>query len=161
MPAADDGCSAGGAGGFALRKHFRNNLLLAAEVFEKLDRPADALLYLAEPLRMDPDDPKTDMRPTTHAIGHALRGRMLASQGKKVEAEAAFEEAIEVSHRTGLRLFEMFALRDLKKHVLDGDGRGESGVRRLKAVLQEMHGPVEELTKLLGDGLDAEEILRS
>jgi hypothetical protein len=24
-----------------------------------------------------------------------------------------------------------------------------------------MHGPVEELTKLLGDGLDAEEILRS
>ena len=63
--------------------------------------------------------------------------------------------------RTGLRLLEMFALRDLKKHVLDSDGRGEEGVRRLKAVLREMHGPPAELTKLLGEGLDAEEILRS
>ena len=55
----------------------------------------------------------------------------------------------------------MFALRDLKKHVLDGDGRGEEGIRRLKAVLREMKGPPSELTKLLGDGMDAEEIMRS
>ena len=112
-------------------------------------------------LRLRESDPTTDMRPITHAQGHALRGRMLAAQGKKQAAEAAFEEAIEVSHRTGLRLLEMFALRDLKKHVLDGDGRGEEGTRRLKAVLSEMEGPPAELTKLLGEGLDAEAILRS
>ena len=58
-------------------------------------------------------------------------------------------------------LFEMFALRDLKKYILDADGRGDEGTRRLKAVLQKMKGPPAELTKLLGDGLDAEEILRS
>eukprot|EP01045_Picozoa_sp_COSAG04_P008953 COSAG04_NODE_507_length_13313_cov_2.729302_13_plen_87_part_00 len=86
---------------------------------------------------------------------------MLAAQGKKAEAEAAFEEAIEVSHRTGLRLLEMFALRDLKKHVLDADGRGDEGIRRLKAVLSEMKGPASELTKLLGEGLDADAIVRS
>ena len=66
-----------------------------------------------------------------------------------------------MSHRTGLRLYEMLALRDLKKCVLDGDGRGQEGVRRLKAVLKGMKGPQAELTKLLGEGLDAEEILRS
>ncbi len=101
------------------------------------------------------------MRPPTRALGHCLRGRVLAAQGKKEAAEAAFEEAIEISHRTGLRLLEMFALRDLKKHVLDGDGRGEEGIRRLKAVLREMKGPPAELTKLLGEGLDAEAMLRS
>ena len=46
-------------------------------------------------------------------------------------------------------------------YILDADGRGDEGTRRLKAVLQKMKGPPAELTKLLGDGLDAEEILRS
>ena len=59
------------------------------------------------------------------------------------------------------QVLEMFARRDLKKHVLDADGRGEEGIRRLKAVLSEMKGPPAELTKLLGEGLDAEAILRS
>ena len=77
------------------------------------------------------------------------------------EAEAACEEAVAVSQKHGMRLLEMFALRDLKKCVLDGDGRGEEGVRRLKAVLREMKGPPAELTKLLGEGLDAEALLRS
>jgi len=45
--------------------------------------------------------------------------------------------------------------------VLDGDGRGEDGVQRLKAVLKEMKGPAAELTKLLGGGLDAAEVLCS
>ena len=84
---------------------------------------------------------------------------MLAAQGKKAEAEAAFEEAVEVSHRTGLRLLEMFALRDLKKHILDADGRGEQGIQRLKVLLAAMKGPAAELTKLLGEGLDAKAIL--
>ena len=57
---------------------------------------------------------------------------MLAAQGKKAQAEAAFEEAVEVSHRTGLRLLEIFALRDLKKHIFAADGRGEQGIQRLK-----------------------------
>ena len=66
-----------------------------------------------------------------------------------------------MSHRTGLRLYEMLALRDLKKHILDADGRGDDGMQRLKVVLAEMKGPPAELTKLLGAGFDAEEILRS
>lgn len=107
------------------------------------------------------NDPTIDLRPTTAAQGQSLRGRMLAATGKKVEAEAAFEEAIEVSHRTGLRLFEMLALRDLKKCILDADGRGDEGMRRLKDVLKDMQSPPAELTKLLGGGLDAEAILRS
>ena len=134
---------------------------MTLKVCEKLQRPEDSLLYLAKALRTDHDDPSTDQRPTTSARGKALQGRMLATQGKKDEAEAAFEEAIEVSQRTGLRLLEMFAVRDLKKHILDADGRGEEGSKRLKAVLKGMKGPPAELTKLLGGGLDAEVIMRS
>jgi tetratricopeptide (TPR) repeat protein len=148
-------------GVYHYRQFFNNLLLLAAEVCEKLQRPEDSLLYLAKVLRTDHDDPSTDQRPTTSARGKALQGRMLATQGKKDEAEAAFEEAIEVSQRTGLRLLEMFAVRDLKKHILDADGRGEEGSKRLKAVLKDMKGPPAELTKLLGGGLDAEVIMRS
>lgn len=66
-----------------------------------------------------------------------------------------------MSHRTGLRLLEMFALRDLKKCILDGDGRGEEGTKRLTEVLKEMKGPAAELTALLGGRLDAGSILRS
>ena len=86
---------------------------------------------------------------------------MLASLGKKEQAEAALEEAVAISSKHGLWLFEMFALRDLKKCILDADGRGDEGTRRLKGVLQKMKGPPAELTTLLGGGLDAEAILRS
>ena len=56
----------------------------------------------------------------------------------------------------------MLALKDLKAHVLDTDGRSDEGVQRLKAVLKEMKGPASELTKLLGEeGLDADTIMRS
>jgi hypothetical protein len=130
-------------------------------VCEKVERPADALAFLAKALRTADNDYTTDRRPTTHSEGHALRGRMLAAQGKKAEAEAAFEQAIDIAHRTGLRLFEMLALRDLKKHILDRDGRKAEGVQRLKGSLKGMKGPAAELTKLLGEGLDAEAILRS
>ena len=54
------------------------------------------------------------------------------------------------------------ALSDLTRLILDSDGRHDDGVRRLKAVLAEMPaGPMVELSKLMGDGLDAEDILRS
>jgi tetratricopeptide (TPR) repeat protein len=142
------------------RAGVRNLLLLAAEVCEKLERPDDALLYVAKALNNDPKDPYSDRRPTTQALGHSLRGRVLASQGKAAEAEAAFEEAVQAAHSKEMWLFEMLALRDLKVHVLDKDGRGEEGLRRLKVVLKEMKGAPAELTKLLGGGLDAEEILR-
>ena len=135
--------------------------LLAAQVCEKLERPDDALLHLQKAMRVDEKDIRTDMRPTTHAEGHSLRGRVLAARGKPAEAEAAFEEAVAMAHKHGLRLLEMLALRDLKRCVLDKDGRGAEGIPRLKAVLQDMKGPPTELTKLLGEGLDAEEILRS
>lgn len=143
------------------RQGFCNLLLLAAQVFEKIDQHEDALNYLEKALQVDPSDPFTDRRPTTHAQGNALRGRILVALGKRQEAEAAFEMAVEVAHQTGLRLYELLALRDLKTLILDTDGRGEDGTRRIKAVLQEMKGPPAELTKLLGHGLDAEEILRA
>ena len=108
-----------------------------------------------------PASKERDLRPTTHSRAHALRGRMLAKLGKTDEAEAEFEKAVEIAHRTGIRLYEMFALRDLKACILDADGRGDEGTRRLKDVLKDMKGPPAELTKLLGGGLDAEAILRS
>jgi hypothetical protein len=126
------------------------------------------LLYTENILRYDPSDEQMnvrlrndDMRPTTHARANALRGRALAALGKTELAEAAFEEAVAVSSKHGLWLLEMQALGDLKTCVLDQDGRGDEGTRRLKGVLQKMVGPPAELTKLLGGGLDAEAILRS
>ena len=68
-----------------------------------------------------------DLRPTTHSRANALRGRMLAALGRKQEAEAAFEKAAEIAHRTGMLLYEMLALRDLIKCVLADDGRSEEG----------------------------------
>jgi tetratricopeptide (TPR) repeat protein len=136
------------------REGFCGLLLLAAEVCEQIGKPAEALAYIAPALRGD-----SDLRPTTHAQGHALRGRVLASMGTLDEAEAAFEQAVGISHRTGLRLYEIFSLRDLTTHVLDKRGQRAEGARRLKAVLAEMKGPPAELTRLLGGGLDAEQIL--
>ena len=136
-------------------------MLLAAQVCEKLEQYDDALLYLEKALRVDPNDLTTDMRPTTQAEGLAVRGRVLAAQGKAEQAEAAFEAAVAVSHKHGLRLLEMFALRDCKRTVLDKAGRADEGIRKLKTVMCEMKGPTAELTKLLGGGLDADEILRS
>ena len=45
------------------------------------------------------------------------------------------------TYHAGLRLYEVLALRDLKKCILDSDGRGDEGTRRLKAVPKEMKGP--------------------
>ena len=95
------------------------------------------------------------------APANALHGRALAKLGRLQEAEAAFEEAAAVAHRHGIWLMEMQALGDLKVCILDKDGRSAQGTSRLKEVLQRMKGPPAELTKLLADGLDAEEILRS
>ena len=148
------------------RTWFASPLLLVAEVCERLEEYSDVLLYVTKVLSYEPSESDNreradDMRPTTHGRANALHGRALAALGRMEEAEAAFEAAVAVSHRHGLWLLEMQALGDLKLHVLDKDRRGDEGTRRLKAVLQRMKGPAAELTKLLGEGLDAEEILRS
>jgi hypothetical protein len=138
--------------------------LMAAQVCEQLEQFDDSLKYAAAALTFVTDDnpsASADMRPTTFAQAHALRGRVFAGQGAHEDAERSFAAAIHCAKSHGLRLYEMLAVRDLKRLVLDGDGREEEGTKQLKAVLQEMHGPAEELTKLLGDGFDAEEILRS
>ncbi len=146
------------------REGFGSVLLLAAEVCEKIGNPAQALTYITRTLRSSSSsngDSGCDLRPTVHTQGHALHGRVLASMDRLDEAEAAFEEAVDIAHRTGLRLYEMFAIRDLKVHVLDKRGRSAEGMRRLKCVLAEMIGPPTQLTRLLGEGLDAEQILAS
>merc|ERR1712167_382360 len=85
-----------------------------------------------------------DCRPTTHARACALYGRMLTALDRGDEAEAAFEEAIQVSQKHGLWLLEMRALSDFKLCVLDKDGRGAEGARRLKQAMQKMKGPPAE-----------------
>ena len=136
--------------------------LLAAQVCEQLEQLDDALQYAAVALRFVTDPiAAADMRPTTHVQAYALQGRVMASKGAMEDAERAFTSAISCAHSHGLRLLEMFALRDLKKCVLDDDGRGEDGARRLRSVLKEMKAPAEDLTRLLGDGLDAAVILAS
>jgi hypothetical protein len=144
------------------RNGFKSLPLMAALVCEKLEQHDDALAYAAVALRYTTEpSASTDMRPTTLSQAHALRGRILASKGAKEEAERSFSAAIDCAHTNGLRLLEMYAIRDLKKCVLDSDERSSEGIQRLKAVLTEMEGPPAELTKLLGGGLDAEAILKS
>ena len=144
------------------RLGFKSLPLMAALVCEKLEQHDDALAYAAVALRHTTEpSASTDMRPTTLSQAHALRGRILASKGAKEEAERSFSAAIDCAHTNGLRLLEMYAIRDLKKCVLDSDERSSEGIQRLKAVLTEMEGPPAELTKLLGGGLDAEAILKS
>ena len=79
--------------------------------------------------------------------------------GNMDEAGVAFEASAATAASRGYWLLEALALCDLKKHILDADGRGDEGTQRLRTVLQKMKGPPAELTKLLGEGLDAEEIL--
>jgi hypothetical protein len=65
---------------------------------------------------------------------HFGRARTLAAEGKLVDAEAAFEDGLRVANREGLRLLELLGLRDLKKHVLDGQRRGGEAEERLAQV---------------------------
>ena len=95
-----------------LRIMFTNVMLLAAQVCEKLEQHSDALLYVVKALRYDPDGPTDfrlrtdDSRPSTHGQANALHGRVLATLGRTVEAEAAFEEAVSVSCKHELWLLE-------------------------------------------------------
>ena len=85
----------------------------------------------------------------SEAQGHVLSGRLHAAQGHRAEAEAAFEAAADVSRRTDQGLSELFALRDLKRLVLDGDGRGDEGERRLGEAMSRWDARWEEHTRVL------------
>ena len=92
--------------------------LLAAEACEtRLERPEEALAYAD--LALSGDTPsRRDLRPTTVIQAQTLRGRVLAQQGRRVEAEAAFESDVEAARRHGLPLLELLAECDLRRTVL-------------------------------------------
>ena len=71
------------------------------------------------------------------------------------------EEAVEYSHSMGLWHFEILALRDLEACARQRRPRRGGHPPAAEGVLKEMKGPPTELTKLLGESLDAEAILRS
>ena len=84
--------------------------------FSEVELPEGAADAVKEEAQQQPIfeteiDPSIDTRPTTITQGQALRGRALAAQGQTVEAEVAFEEAARVAHSSGLRLYELFAVR--------------------------------------------------
>ena len=75
---------------------------------------------------------------------------------------------MQVAQKAGLRLFEMFALRDLYvllsvpsvfQKVVNKEKAAE-GLRRLRWVLRAFLATPDEISRLLGPGLDADEILR-
>lgn len=73
------------------------------------------------------------------SLAHACRGRVLASmQGKMEAAEEAFEAAQEVAEAGQNHLLTATALRDLRKHVLDGAGRGDEGKERLEEAVSRL-----------------------
>ena len=61
------------------------------------------------------------------------------------EAEAAFEDAIEVANSYGGCFFSALAMRDLNKHVLGGTTRSEEGTDRLEAMAAELACNVEDI----------------
>jgi hypothetical protein len=95
--------------------------------------------------------------PVSRVLLQSVQGRALAALGRNAEAGIALEAAATEACRFGLRLYEAFALRDLKL-ILDQIGHGDHGSRRLGAVLRLMKGPADSLTPLL-KGLQADELM--
>jgi hypothetical protein len=111
--------------------------LLAAEVCEaKLEAPAEALAFADLALSRDTRGP--DVRPTTLIQAETLRARVLATQGRPREATAAFEAALELARRHGLRLLELRALLDHRRTILRPAGRAAEAAAPLPMLLQEM-----------------------
>jgi hypothetical protein len=95
---------------------------------------------------------------TDQILAGSRQGRHLSALGRNADAALAFEAAADEARRFGWRLYEAFALRDLKLCVLDPQGHGEHGSQRLGAVLRLLKGPAEKLTPMLR-GLDAAELM--
>jgi hypothetical protein len=134
-----------------------NTFLSCAYVCEKFGRSEQALNYASAGLV-----PDLAMGGTTLGVSRVLllsvQARALASLGRKDEAGLVFMQAADEAHRSGLYLYEAFALRDLKVCVLEASGHGDHGSRLLGAALRLLTGPAEMLTPLL-DGVDAAEMM--
>ena len=127
--------------------------LAVAAVCEKYQEYERALPYLDAALSTDLTRAGNHL-PISRVQHSLLKGRVLAALGRKAEAAETLERTAEEAHRYGIRMCEVFALRDLKLGVLDDLGHGEHASRRLGAVLRLLKGPAEKLTELL-KGLDA------
>jgi len=136
---------------------FHDLFLSVAMVHEKLERPAEAITF-ADGCFGPKERGGTELQ-YSHVVAHLIRGRSLAVLGRVAEAGIALEAAADTSQRLGLRLFEAFALRDLKLSVMDAAGHGEQASRRLGAALRQWPAtsPLDALTPFL-KGLDAVEL---
>eukprot|EP01047_Picozoa_sp_COSAG01_P054134 COSAG01_NODE_5878_length_3973_cov_1.477284_2_plen_367_part_00 len=140
---------------------FLNNpFALAAEVLEKYGQHEQALIY-AEVAATNTDVAQGGCNlPQIHTRGYAVKGRILAVQGKLEEAEAALESAASIAAEVGLFLQGVLAVRDLKLHVLDQTERGTEGTARLKAAIVRLLGEtpdskqLAELAHALGPKID-------
>eukprot|EP01046_Picozoa_sp_COSAG06_P043409 COSAG06_NODE_5682_length_3323_cov_3.426489_2_plen_973_part_01 len=132
--------------------------LLAALTLSENNVDEEALGYLSVIHELDPNrggDPKA----TSHALGHCLRGRIMARRGQLKTAAEAFDKAVAIADRIDLPLLIALAMRDLQLCVLGELGHGDHGTRRLGAVLRRLKAPPSLLTPLLGGGLDAAQLI--
>jgi len=137
--------------------HGSNLFYHVAAVCEKLGDFERALHYVDAALSTDLPRGGTQM-PIARAVFTVLRGRVLAYLGRSAEAASVLEAAAEMARTVGARLYELYAVRDLKLLVLDPMGHGDHGSRRLGAILRQLKGPMDKLTSLL-KGLDAGELM--
>jgi hypothetical protein len=133
-----------------------NVFLSLAAVCEKFGQHEHVLRYAAA--MFDAPERAGTTLPTTKVLGQSMQGRALAALGRTADAALALEAAAAEARRYGLRLWEAFALRDLKLLVLDGMGHADHAARRLGEVLRPLKGPAAMLTPML-KGLDAAELM--
>ena len=134
-----------------------NWFLACGWVAAKFDRHTEALAYAVAGLVPDHEKAGTTLC-TSRVLLMTIQANALAGLGRKAEAGAVFEAAADEAHRVGVFLYEVFALRDLKLHMLDGMGHSQHASRRLGVALRLLGGPAELLTPLL-DGLDAADLM--
>ena len=138
--------------------HAFNLFYPLAAASEKLGDYDKSLEYIDAGLSTDITRAGTQL-PIARAVFTILRGRVLATAGRRVEAGAALEGAATASNGLGLWVTEALALLELKLCVLDPMGHSEHGSRRLGAALRKLKGPADKLNQLLKGGLDAAELM--
>ena len=136
---------------------FTNLFVIVALVWEKLERPAEALRYATAALQNDLASCGT-IAPGTRCESYVVQGRAHAALGHAAAAAGAFEEAVDLAEKYGLWLYQALALKDFKQSVLDDLGHADHAARRLGAALRLLKGPAELLTPLM-DGLDANQLM--
>jgi tetratricopeptide (TPR) repeat protein len=129
----------------------------AAAVCEKYEAYDRALEYIDAALSRDLRKAGT-LLPISRMYSQILRGRILAALNRPADAGSALETAAAEARQYSVRLYEAFALRDLKLCVHDPMGHGDHASRRLGAALRLLKGPADKLTPLL-HGLDATELM--